>query len=321
METQSIVLPDIPLGEFLGAENGHISLLAEAFPESEIFSRGHEIRLRGDKTSLLRIQKIVNRMVAHYRAHGEISRSYVLSCLNGQEEAISGAAIVYDARGEKITAKTPAQARFARALETEDLVFAMGASGTGKTFLAIAMALRALKKKTVRRVVLTRPMVEAGEQLGFLPGDLKEKMNPYLRPMYDALHHLLSEEKLQYLLQHDLIEIAPLAYMRGRTLSDSFVILDEAQNATHTQIKMLLTRMGPHTKMVLTGDDSQVDLTREKEGSGLSRAASLLQGVKGVTLVHFDASGTMRHALVREIIAAYQGTEARKEADVSRKKE
>ena len=322
MEVQSIVLPNVLLSEFFGAEGKYVAWLSDAFPKSRIIPRGHKVQLRGDASSLLRIRSVLGEMMAYYQAHGTVDEACVRACLKEEtkdknEGQQKGIFLLYNTKGEKITSKTAAQHALVDAVKNKDLVFAIGASGTGKTFLSVALALYFLKKERIRRIVLTRPMVEAGERLGFLPGDLKEKMNPYLRPMYDALYFLLSEQKVQYFLQENVIEIAPLAYMRGRTLNDAFIILDEAQNATATQLKMLLTRMGTRTKMVLTGDDSQVDLIGEKEPSALKEAISLLEEMEQVGVVRFEAKDTLRHSLVQEIITAYK--KAKKNATLPQK--
>lgn len=321
LENQIVALPNVLLSEFFGAEGKYVTLLSGAFPESKIIPRGNEVHLHGEASSVVRIKGVLNEMLSYYHTHGTLSESQVRACLDGEKgKEIQSTPLLYNTKGEKVLPRTSAQQAFIRCIEQKDLVFATGTSGTGKTFLSVVMALRFLKKKAVHRIILTRPMVEAGERLGFLPGDLKEKMNPYLRPMYDALRHLLLEEKLQYFLQHNIIEIAPLAYMRGRTLDKAFIILDEAQNTTSTQMKMLLTRMGTYAKVVITGDNSQVDLVQEREHTGLTEAISLLKDIQDVGIVHLDASNTMRHPLVKEIIAAYHQEKRGKVHDLSPKK-
>jgi phosphate starvation-inducible PhoH-like protein len=233
------------------------------------------------------------------------------------EGANSEDVIVYGTKGVSIKAKTVNQQKLVDQVKNNDLVFALGPAGTGKTYISVALAVRALKNKQVKKLIITRPAVEAGENLGFLPGDLKEKIDPYLRPIYDALNDMIPHEKLQYYMEREIIEIAPLAYMRGRTLNNAFILLDEAQNTTPMQMKMFLTRMGPDSKMIVTGDTSQIDLPRNQR-SGLKEAVRILSGIKGIGFVELSEKDVVRHRLVRDIIEAY-GREATPHPDEERK--
>ncbi|MGB5976058.1 MAG: PhoH family protein, partial [Cyclobacteriaceae bacterium] len=292
-----------------GAENQNIKEVASAFPKSKIISRGNEIRIQGSTAEILKINDIMNSLVAHYNKYGKITQDNVKNYLeedekqalqsNGKEEAL-----IYGTKGFVIKPKTPNQIKLVEMARKNDLVFALGPAGTGKTYISVALAVRALKNKEVKKIIITRPAVEAGENLGFLPGDLKEKVDPYLRPIYDALDDMVPAEKLRYYQENRVIEIAPLAYMRGRTLNNAFILLDEAQNTTPMQIKMFLTRMGPNSKVIITGDQSQIDLPKNQK-SGLREAISILRDVKGIGFVELDGKDVIRHKLVKEIIEAY----------------
>ena len=304
-----ITLENVSLVDFLGVENKNLREISLAFPESKIISRGNEIRIRGTGTEIIKISDILTSLLDHYNQYGKIAEDKIQSLIQhdkiateveGQEDVI-----VYSAKGFPVKARTPNQRRMVEASQKHDLVFATGPAGTGKTYTAVAIAVRALKNKEVKKIIITRPAVEAGENLGFLPGDLKEKIDPYLRPIYDALDDMLPPEKMKFYQENRIIEIAPLAYMRGRTLNNAFILLDEAQNTTPSQIKMFLTRMGPESKVIVTGDMTQIDLPRNQQ-SGLNEAYHILKNIKGIAFVQLDASDVVRHRLVKEIIKAYE---------------
>ena len=283
--------------------------LTHAFPKSKIISRGNEIVLKGDPTDVVQITDILNSLVDHFHQFGRINEENVRGYIAQERqefmpEDFADDVLLYGTRGNPIKAKTVNQQKLVLAIKQNDLVFALGPAGTGKTFISVAMAVKALKSKQVRKIIITRPAVEAGENLGFLPGDLKEKIDPYLRPIYDALNDMIPLEKLKFYMERELIEIAPLAYMRGRTLNNAFILLDEAQNTTPMQMKMFLTRMGPESKMIVTGDASQIDLPGNQK-SGLKEAIRILNDVKGIEMVELNEKDVVRHKLVRDIIEAY----------------
>lgn len=312
MVEKIITLENISLIDFLGVENKNIKEVASAFPESKIISRGNEIRIKGSTPEILRINDILNALLDHYHRYGKITEDNVQTYLNSEDEPYmqegSDDTLIFGTKGFKIKAKTPNQKVLVDTASKNDIVFAIGPAGTGKTYISVALAVRALKNKEVKKIIITRPAVEAGENLGFLPGDLKEKIDPYLRPIYDALDDMVPPEKLRYYQENRIIEIAPLAYMRGRTLHNAFILLDEAQNTTTMQIKMFLTRMGPNSKVIVTGDQSQVDLPK-KQKSGLIEALHILKDVKGIGFVALDAVDVVRHKLVKDIINAYERAE------------
>ena len=319
MVEKVITLEDVSLIDFLGIENTNIKEVAAAFPNSRIISRGNEIRIKGTTPEISRISDILGSLLEHYHKYGQITQENVQNYLRQEDEAPSqlpadSDVLVYGTRGLVIKAKTANQKKLVAAVMGHDLVFALGPAGTGKTYISVAMAVKALKNKEVRKIIITRPAVEAGENLGFLPGDLKEKIDPYLRPIYDALDDMIPPEKLKQYLENRTIEIAPLAYMRGRTLHDAFILLDEAQNTTPMQIKMFLTRMGPNSKVIITGDQSQVDLPNRQK-SGLSEALHILRNVSGIGFVELDARDVVRHRLVKAIIEAYDKVEQEEKAE------
>jgi phosphate starvation-inducible PhoH-like protein len=307
-------LEDISLIDFLGVENTNIKEVAAAFPNSRIISRGNEIRIKGTTPEISRISDILGSLLDHYHKYGQITQENVQNYIKQEDEnpaaqePADSDVLVYGTRGLVIKAKTANQKKLVAAVMGHDLVFALGPAGTGKTYISVAMAVKALKNKEIRKIIITRPAVEAGENLGFLPGDLKEKIDPYLRPIYDALDDMIPPEKLKQYLENRIIEIAPLAYMRGRTLHDAFILLDEAQNTTPMQIKMFLTRMGPNSKVIITGDQSQVDLPNRQK-SGLTEALYILRNVPGIGSVELDARDVVRHRLVKAIIEAYDRAE------------
>jgi phosphate starvation-inducible PhoH-like protein len=309
-----VTLENISLIDFLGIENKNIDSLAAAFPKSRIVSRGNQIVLKGSTADLVQIDDILNSLIDHYHKYGRVTEENVQNLISKEAEMMlpsladgisSDDVILYGTKGAPIKAKTVNQQKLVDQVKDNDLVFALGPAGTGKTFISVAMAVKALKNKQVKKIIITRPAVEAGENLGFLPGDLKEKIDPYLRPIYDALGDMIPHEKLQYYMEREIIEIAPLAYMRGRTLNNAFILLDEAQNTTPMQMKMFLTRMGPESKMIVTGDTSQIDLPRNQR-SGLKEAVRILNDMKGIGFVELSEKDVVRHRLVRDIIEAYQ---------------
>lgn len=310
MVEKVITLENISLIDFLGVENQNIKQLAAAFPSSKITSRGNEIKIQGKTPEITKINEIFTSLIEHYHKFGTINQTSVNKYIGPdgdvEEEVIATSpdVILYGSRGGIIKAKTKNQQKLVDAVEKHDLVFALGPAGTGKTYISVALAVKALKNKEVKKIIISRPVVEAGENLGFLPGDMKEKVDPYLRPIYDALEDMIPVEKLKYYYENKIIEIAPLAYMRGRTLNNAFVLLDEAQNTTPMQIKMFMTRMGPSSKVMINGDRSQIDLPT-KVKSGLIEAMHILKGVKGIGMVELNADDVVRHRLVKSIIEAY----------------
>lgn len=309
MIEKTITLENIPLTDFLGVENKNIAELAAAFPKSRIISRGNEIIIKGEAPDIIQITDILDSLMDHFHQFGKVTVESVRGYITQErqefvpEDSPDGI-ILYGTKGSPIKARTVNQQRLVKAVHEYDLVFALGPAGTGKTFVSVAMAVKALKNKQVKKIIITRPAVEAGENLGFLPGDLKEKIDPYLRPIYDALNDMVPFEKLKYYMEREIIEIAPLAYMRGRTLNNAFILLDEAQNTTPMQMKMFLTRMGPDSKMIVTGDTSQIDLPANQR-SGLKEAVRILSEVNSVGFVELNERDVMRHRLVRDIIEAY----------------
>ena len=304
-----IQLRDINLVDFLGVENKNIRELAALFPTAKIIARGNEIKIQGSTEVVTKVHDILQALLAHYHHHELITEELVHRCID-QEVGLHTQEkqrhiILHGARGRLIRPRTANQEKLVAAMAKHAMAFVVGPAGTGKTYISVALALQTLKNKEVKRIVVTRPIVEAGESLGFLPGYLEEKTAPYLRPIYDALDDMLSLEKRKYYQEHNIIEVAPLAYMRGRTLHDAFVILDEAQNTTATQMKMFLTRMGTHAKFIITGDISQIDLPHPNQ-SGLLEALDILQGVTGIAFIYLDEHDVVRHKLVKSIIKAYE---------------
>jgi phosphate starvation-inducible protein PhoH and related proteins len=298
--------------EFYGVNNAKLTLLKNAFPKLKIVSRGTKIKVDGNDEEIERFEDKIGQMIDMTERFGYLSDKSVQDLLqteNGTsesyEELISDDdVLVHGRNGLLVKAKTKNQRAMVKMSERNDILFAMGPAGTGKTYTAVALAVRALKAKVVKKIILTRPAVEAGESLGFLPGDLKEKIDPYLRPLYDALDDMLPVEKLTYYMSNRIIEVAPLAYMRGRTLDHSFIILDEAQNTTSSQLKMFLTRIGPSAKCIVTGDMTQIDLPRNQK-SGLQEAINILKNINGIGTIYLEESDVVRHRLVKHIIKAY----------------
>ena len=307
MVEKVITLENISLVDFLGVENVNIKEVASAFPKTKIISRGNEIRIQGSGSEILKINDVINSLINHYHKYGKVSHVNVKTYLEQGFSSLNMAnedVLIYGAKGAVIKARTPNQKLLVEAVKKNDVVFAVGPAGTGKTFISVALAVRALKNKEIKRIIITRPAVEAGENLGFLPGDLKEKIDPYLRPIYDALDELIPSEKLRFYQENRVLEIAPLAYMRGRTLSNAFILLDEAQNTTPMQIKMFLTRLGSNSKLIINGDRTQVDL-KPNQTSGLDHAIGILKNVKGIGYVELNEKDVIRHNIVKEIIKAY----------------
>jgi phosphate starvation-inducible protein PhoH and related proteins len=303
--------------ELYGENNLKLNLLRKAYPDVQITSRGNALKLIGDKKDTQEVKSKFELMVRYLKTHQELPSQTIEDLLAGSnpfEARISqnGEApiILHGREGRAIRAKTKNQKLMVEAADSHDILFAVGPAGTGKTYTAVALAVRALKNRLVKKIVLTRPAVEAGENLGFLPGDLKEKIDPYLRPLYDALDDMIPADKLAQFMETRIIEIAPLAYMRGRTLDNSYIILDEAQNATPLQIKMFLTRLGPSAKCIITGDLSQIDLPRNQR-SGLAQAIHLLGHIQGIGKIELTADDVVRHRLVKEIIKAYSKDQGR----------
>lgn len=312
MTEKSIKLEISNLNEFFGAQNENLKELTKSFPQSKIIARGDEIFLKGSPEEIIKIEDVLNRLITYFEKYNVLPLKEVVNTLEGNkidEFLNQDDIIVHGNRGLIVKAKTHNQKRLVEAVKGNDIVFAIGPAGTGKTFTAVALAVKALKDKSVRKIIITRPAVEAGENLGFLPGDLKEKIDPYLRPIYDALDDMISADKLKGYLEKNTIEIAPLAYMRGRTLDNAFILLDEAQNTTPMQLKMFLTRMGPSSKIIITGDRSQVDLPKNQK-SGLEEAARILRRIKGIEFIELDGSDVVRHPLVVKILEAYEKSES-----------
>jgi phosphate starvation-inducible PhoH-like protein len=316
---KKIKLNDIDIASLLGLNDSYLRLIDNKF-ETLITVRGENLVLKGDADEVKLIQKIFNEMIYILRRNGALNYedvTTVIELVDSRPINIKKAGEIHDdgviiyGNKEPIKAKTPKQKDYVENVKKNDLVFAIGPAGTGKTYLAVAMAVAALKKNEVNRIVLSRPAVEAGESLGFLPGDMKDKLDPYMRPLSDALFQMIPPDKLKALYEKNIIEITPLAYMRGRTLNNAFIILDEAQNATKTQMKMFLTRFGHGSKSIVTGDVTQIDLS-DKSNSGLAHAEKILNGVKSVGFSYFDAQDVVRHELVARIIRAYEKADAKK---------
>ncbi len=324
MVEKIIELENISLVDFLGVENENIKKLSSAFPKSKIISRGNTIRIQGSSPEILKINSTFNDLIAHYHKYGKVTTDNVVRFIEEEKQISESKSheeiLVYGSGGAPIRPKTENQREVVKAVMKDDLVFAIGPAGTGKTYIAVALAVRAMKNKVVKKIIITRPAVEAGENLGFLPGDLQEKLDPYLRPIYDALADMIPAEKLKYYLENNIVEIAPLAYMRGRTLNNAYVLLDEAQNTTTMQMKMFLTRMGPDSKMIITGDVSQTDLPRHQK-SGLAEASAVLKDTKGVSVVYLSEKEVIRHRLVKNIIEAYKVVEEEDELRKAKRKE
>lgn len=308
-----LVLDDVDPVVFYGACNANMRMMKSLYPKLRILARDNVVKVMGADEDLRAFEGLFNKMIDHCVRYNALEEEDIVMLLNGTKTKEESAehVIVYSTMGKPIKARTENQVRLVQACEHNDMVFAVGPAGTGKTYVSIAIAVRALKKKEIRKIILSRPAVEAGEKLGFLPGDMKEKIDPYLQPLYDALEEMIPPAKLQEYMDSNIIQIAPLAFMRGRTLNDAVVILDEAQNTTSSQIKMFMTRMGQNTKMIITGDCTQIDLPYSQK-SGLIEAMRILGNVDGIAFVNLDKSDIVRHRLVSQIVAAYEKESQRK---------
>ena len=311
MSEKKIILEDIKPLDLYGINDSKLELIKKRFPNVKIVARGDLLKLSGDEAELNQVEMVINILTAYFNRFGNLTENAITQILSGSsktndsnEKTNINDVLVFGNSGLIVKARTENQRKIVEAIEKNDMVFAIGPAGTGKTYTAVALAVRALKNKEIKKIILTRPAVEAGENLGFLPGDLKEKLDPYMQPLYDALNDMIAPEKLSYYIENRVIQIAPLAFMRGRTLDNAFVILDEAQNATENQLKMFLTRMGASAKFLITGDITQVDLPKNQP-SGLIHAITLLQNIEGIKFIQLDGSDVIRHALVKKIIETY----------------
>ena len=307
MIEKHIVLEDIDPVMFYGVGNGHLQMLRSLYPKLRVMARDNVIRVLGDEEQMAAFEGSVEKMRTHILRFNSIGEEDILDIVKGRRtnDFVPADVVCYSMSGRPIKARSENQHRLIEAYEQNDMVFAVGPAGTGKTYLSIALAVKALKEKTAKKIILSRPAVEAGEKLGFLPGDMKDKIDPYLQPLYDALEDMLPQVKLQDMMEKHIIQIAPLAFMRGRTLNDAVVILDEAQNTTPAQIRMFLTRMGWNTKMIITGDMTQIDLPHSQK-SGLIEVLKILNNVEGIGFVTLDRRDIVRHKLVTRIVNAYE---------------
>jgi len=301
---KTINLNAIELVEFLGVENKNIIQIQSAFPDAKIISRGNKILIKGNKILIQKIDEVIRSLIIKYEKTGNINQDDINSKIRNGKINNHENLIFFGSEGKKINSLSLNQDEFVNLSLKNDIVFVTGPAGTGKTFLSVVLAIKALKEKIIRKIVITRPVVEAGEHLGFLPGDLEDKINPYLRPIYDSLEEIFPAKKIQQLIKNKTIEIVPLAYMRGRTLKDSYILLDEAQNTITSQIKMFLTRMGKNSKMIISGDITQIDLKSKKE-SGFIDALKRLKNTKGIGIVEFQEKDVLRHSLVKKILSKY----------------
>jgi phosphate starvation-inducible PhoH-like protein len=306
--------------DFFGVNNGKLDLLKKKFPLLKILGRGTQVKLSGSPEQIASAREKIELVIQYLERNGHLTDNYFETILGGDDQEVvdnfvernPNDVLVFGPNGKTVRARTANQKRMVEASDTNDIVFALGPAGTGKTYTAVALAVRALKNKSVKKIILTRPAVEAGESLGFLPGDLKEKIDPYLRPLYDALDDMIPADKLGYYMSTRTIEIAPLAYMRGRTLDNAYIILDEAQNSTDLQLKMFLTRIGANAKAIITGDMTQVDLPKNQR-SGLIKANRILQNIKGIAHIELNEEDVVRHRLVKSIIKAYDKEKERED--------
>ena len=321
MIEKHIVLEDIDPVVFYGTGNQHLQMIRALYPKLRIVARDNVIRVLGDEEQMAAFEESTERMRQHVLKFNSLSEENILDIVKGRRttDDIPDDVVCYSMSGRPIKARTPNQQQLIDAYNKNDMVFAVGPAGTGKTYLSIALAVKALKDKTAKKIILSRPAVEAGEKLGFLPGDMKEKIDPYLQPLYDALEDMLPQVKLQDMMEKHVIQIAPLAFMRGRTLSDAVVILDEAQNTTPAQIRMFLTRMGWNTKMIITGDMTQIDLPRSQK-SGLVEALEILRGVEDIGIVELNRKDIVRHKLVTRIVNAYEKFDKETKEELSNSK-
>ncbi|WP_333680294.1 PhoH family protein [Prevotella pectinovora] len=307
MIEKHIVLEDIDPVVFYGSNNVHLQMIRSLFPKLRLLARDNVVRVLGDEEQMAAFEEVAEKIRLHILKYNSIAEADILNIVKGRPAAddSSSGVVVYNISGKPIKSRSANQQQLVEAFEKSDMIFAVGPAGTGKTYLSIALAVRALKEKSVKKIILSRPAVEAGEKLGFLPGDMKDKIDPYLQPLYDALEDMIPAVKLQEMMEKHVIQIAPLAFMRGRTLNDAVVILDEAQNTTSAQLRMFLTRMGWNAKMIITGDMTQVDLPRGTQ-SGLREALGILGGVEGISVVNLTQTDIVRHKLVTKIVKAYE---------------
>ena len=309
-----IILEDIDPVVFYGVSNVHLQMIKSLFPKVRIVARDNVIRVLGDEEQIAKLEEDVEKLRKHIVRYNTISEEDILDIVNGRQakaDSVKGV-LVYSVSGRSIKSRSENQQQLVDAFNKNDMVFAVGPAGTGKTYLSIALAVKALKEKSIKRIILSRPAVEAGEKLGFLPGDMKDKIDPYLQPLYDALEDMIPTVKLQDMMDKHQIQIAPLAFMRGRTLNDAIVILDEAQNTTTAQIRMFLTRLGWNSKMIITGDMTQIDLPHNQK-SGLKEALSILSNTEGIGVVNLDQKDIVRHKLVTRIVTAYEAFDKAKQ--------
>ena len=315
MNERIITLTEIDPKDFFGAHNSTVEQLKRYFPKIKLVARGAQLKIYGESALLDEFESRLEQLIKYFHRYNKLDENSIDRILtsNGKEEKLAAAfnakdVLLHGVSGRLIKPQTANQRKMVSLIQKNDMLFAVGPAGTGKTYTAVAIAVKALKEKEVRKIILTRPAVESGENLGFLPGDLKEKLDPYMQPLYDALRDMIPHERLQSHLEKGVIQIAPLAFMRGRTLDNAFVILDEAQNTTHNQMKMFLTRMGKNAKFIINGDPGQIDLPR-KQVSGLKESLLALKDIKGIAQVYLDDNDVVRHPLVKRIISAYQSIE------------
>ena len=314
MNEIKIELSEVNPREFFGQQNVHIDQIKSYFPKLKIVARGSTLKAYGEETLLDEFDKRIEMLQAHFGKYNVLDKETIdriiqASSAEEYDPALeTDSFILHGVGGKAVKARTINQLKLVELVNENDMVFAIGPAGTGKTYTSVALAVRALKAKQIKRIILTRPAVEAGENLGFLPGDLKEKLDPYMQPLYDSLRDMIPQERLNKYIEEGIIQIAPLAFMRGRTLDNAFVILDEAQNTTHSQMKMFLTRMGPNAKFIITGDPGQIDLPR-RVISGLKEALLILKETKGIGILYLDDKDVIRHQLVRKVISAYKNIE------------
>ena len=316
MIEKHIVLEDVDPVIFYGVNNANMQMIKALYPKLRIVARDNVIRVMGDEEEMCAFEEHITALEKHCAKYNSLKEEVILDIIKGNKPQVekTGDVIVYSVTGKAITPRSENQLKLVKEYEKNDMVFAIGPAGSGKTYTAIALAVRALKNKEIKKIILSRPAVEAGEKLGFLPGDMKEKIDPYLQPLYDALQDMIPAAKLKEYMELNVIQLAPLAFMRGRTLNDAVVILDEAQNTTSAQIKMFLTRMGMNTKMIVTGDMTQIDLPHSQT-SGLVQALKILKGVKGISFVELNKKDIVRHKLVTKIVEAYEKYEKREKKE------
>lgn len=311
-----VIIDSVDPQTFYGVNNANINLIRNLFPKLRMAARGNVIKVIGEDSETAEFEKKIHQIEAHAAKYNKLDEDAIIDIVRGEapKEVNAEGVIIYGQNGRPIAPRNANQSRMMRSFSENDLTFALGPAGTGKTYIAIALAVRALKNKECRRIILSRPAVEAGEKLGFLPGDMKDKIDPYLQPLYDALEDMIPQQKLKEYMEADTIQIAPLAFMRGRTLNDAVIILDEAQNTTRHQMKMFLTRLGMNGKMIITGDTTQIDLPRTVQ-SGLLQALRILRGVKGIGVIEYEKKDIVRHPLVQRIVDAYEKREKETEEE------